>query len=118
MFLLGVGGHMRRIYNPLQYDFLTPLQSLNVFITIAAILLLLGQLPFVINFCWSLVAGRVAERNPWQANTLEWVAHSPPPHGNFEAVPRVYHGPYEYSRPDVAEEWLPQDQPLAPRTAS
>jgi cytochrome c oxidase subunit 1 len=118
MFLLGVGGHMRRIYNPLQYDFLTPLQSLNVFITLAAILLLLGQLPFVINFCWSLFAGREAERNPWQANTLEWLTPSPPPHGNFEASPTVYRGPYEYSRPDVAEEWLPQDQPLVPRTAS
>jgi cytochrome c oxidase subunit 1 len=94
------------------------LQSLNVFITIAAILLLLGQLPFVVNFCWSLVAGRVAERNPWQANTLEWVAPSPPPHGNFEASPTVYRGPYEYSPPEVTAEWLPQDQPLAPRTAS
>jgi len=118
MFLLGTGGHMRRIYNPLQYDFLTALQPLNVFITLAAFVLFLGQLPFVVNVFWSLAAGRVAERNPWQANTLEWVAASPPPHGNFDALPTVYRGPYEYSPAQIAEEWLPQNRPLVPRTAS
>ncbi|MFQ6113064.1 MAG: cbb3-type cytochrome c oxidase subunit I, partial [bacterium] len=90
MFLLGMGGHMRRIYNPLQYDFLKPLQPINEFITIAAIILFIGQIPFIINFFWSLFAGKRAERNPWHANTLEWVAPSPPPHGNFETVPTVY----------------------------
>ena len=114
MFLLGLGGMMRRIANPMQYDFLQPLQPLNVFATIASILLLLGQIPFVINFFWSLVKGKVAERNPWQANTLEWSAPSPPPHGNFDTVPIVYRGPYEYSHPSVPEDWLPQDRPTMP----
>src|SRR5499425_1864421 len=50
MHILGVGGHMRRIYNPLQYDFLKPLQPINVFITISAICLGLAQIPLVINF--------------------------------------------------------------------
>ena len=116
MFALGMGGHMRRIYNPLQYDFLKPLQPINEFVTIAAILLLIGQIPFVINFFWSLFSGRPAERNPWQANTLEWSAPSPPPHGNFETPPSVYRGPYVYSLPDVTEDWLPQDQPQTPAT--
>src|SRR6266508_2349235 len=80
MHILGVGGHMRRIYNPTQYAFLQPLQPINVFITVSAILLGLSQIPFVINFFWSLFAGRRAERNPWQANTLEWVAPTPTPH--------------------------------------
>jgi len=117
MFLLGAGGMMRRIANPMQYDFLQPLQPMNVFATIASILLLLGQIPFVINFFWSLFAGKVAERNPWQANTLEWSAPSPPPHGNFETVPVVYRGPYEYSHPSVPEDWLPQDRPAVPTAA-
>lgn len=112
MFLLGMGGHMRRIYNPLQYDFLKPLQPINEFITIAAIILFIGQIPFIINFFWSLFAGKRAERNPWHANTLEWVAPSPPPHGNFETVPTVYTGPYDYSLPDKTEDWQPQNQPL------
>ncbi|MEE9521815.1 MAG: cbb3-type cytochrome c oxidase subunit I [candidate division NC10 bacterium] len=117
MFVLGVGGMMRRIYNPLQYEFLQSLQPLNVFITYAAIVLFLGQIPFVVNFFWSLWAGKLAGRNPWQANTLEWTTPSPPPHGNFEAIPVVYRGPYEYSVPEVSEDWLPQDHPVQPRPA-
>ena len=54
------------------------------------------------------LTGAVAGNNPWNANTLEWQTTSPPPHGNFATVPVVYHGPYEYSRPDTAEDFLPQ----------
>jgi len=115
MHILGVGGMMRRIYNPMQYEFLQPLQPINVFITWSAIALGLAQIPFVINFFWSLFAGKKAERNPWEANTLEWVAPSPPPHGNFDAIPVVYRGPYEYSSPEVTEDYLPQDRQLTPQ---
>jgi cytochrome c oxidase subunit 1 len=118
MHIIGVGGHMRRIYNPLQYDFLVPIQWWNVFITVGVIGLGLAQVPFVINFVWSLVAGRVAERNPWHANTLEWVAPSPPPHGNFTTIPTVHRGPYEYSVPGMREDWLPQDRALEGRVAA
>ena len=108
MHFLGVAGHMRRIYNPTQYEFLQPMQHWNVFITISASILGASQIFFLVNFFWSLFAGKKAERNPWQANTLEWVAASPPPHGNFEVQPVVYRGPYEYSSPEVKEDWLPQ----------
>ena len=113
MHFLGVGGHMRRIYNPMQYEFLSSWQPWNVFITMSAFLLLLSQVPFVVNFFWSLFAGKQADENPWQANTLEWSAPSPPPHGNFGAIPEVYRGPYEYSSPEVREDFLPQDRRLA-----
>jgi len=113
MHLLGVGGHMRRIYNPMQYDFLHPLQHWNVFITICAFCLGSSQILFAINIFWSLFKGKPAERNPWHANTLEWVAPTPTPHGNFgDTLPTVYRGPYEYSSPDVPEDYLPQDRPL------
>jgi cytochrome c oxidase subunit 1 len=112
MHILGVGGHMRRIYNPLQYEFLAPLQPINVFITISAIVLGFAQFVFVANFIWSLIAGKKADRNPWNANTLEWTAASPPPHGNYEAIPTVYRGPYEYNSPDSKEDWLPQNKDL------
>ncbi len=114
MHFLGVGGHMRRIWNPMQYEFLQPLQPINVFISVSAFILALSQIPFLINFFWSLFAGEKAEKNPWQANTLEWSAPSPPPHGNWgEKLPVVYHGPYEYSVPEVAEDYLPQNSPRA-----
>jgi len=112
MHFLGVAGHMRRIYNPTQYEFLQPMQHWNVFITISALILGASQIIFLYNFFWSLFAGKKAERNPWQANTLEWTAASPPPHGNFEAQPVVYRGPYEYSSPEVKEDYLPQDRRL------
>lgn len=110
---------MRRIYNPTYYEFLQPLQPINRFITVSAICLAISQIPFVVNFFWSLFGGRKAERNPWQANTLEWSAPSPPPHGNWgEKVPVVYRGPYEYSSPEVAEDYLPQDRVLVPHPSA
>ncbi len=112
MHIIGVGGHMRRIYNPTQYEFLQHLQHWNVLMTVAAICLGLSQIPFFVNFVWSLFAGRPAPTNPWNANTLEWAAPSPPPHLNWgERVPTVYRGPYEYSVPGAREDFLPQWQP-------
>ncbi len=118
MHLIGVGGHMRRIYNPMQYEFLQPMQPMNEFITVSAFCLGAAQLVLVYNFCWSLYRGKKAEHNPWQANTLEWGAPSPPPHLNWgETIPSVYRGPYEYSSPEVTEDWLPQDKQLQQATA-
>ena len=118
MHFLGVAGHMRRIYNPTQYEFLLPMQHWNVFITVSAFLLGASQFIFLYNFIVSLFAGKKAERNPWQANTLEWSAPTPPPHGNFEVQPVVYRGPYEYSSPEVQEDWLPQDRNLGTAAAA
>jgi cytochrome c oxidase subunit 1 len=118
MHILGVGGMMRRIYNPAQYEFLQPLQWWNVLITWGAFALGLAQIFFIVNFLWSLFVGKRAPRNPWNANTLEWTAPSPPPHLNWgDRIPTVYHGPYEYSVPGVSEDFLPQTRPLPSRAA-
>jgi len=109
MHLVGLRGMMRRIANPMQYEFLKPIEPLNMFITMMAILLILSQLVFVINFFWSLMRGQVAEDNPWQSNTLEWTTSSPPPHENFDTTPAVYRWPYDYSLPDAPADWLPQN---------
>jgi cytochrome c oxidase subunit 1 len=85
---------------------------MNTFITVMALCLGASQIFFVINFIKSLFAGPRATENPWQANTLEWDAPSPPPHGNFLTPPVVYRGPYEYSSPEVQEDWLPQSRRL------
>ncbi|OGW86245.1 MAG: cytochrome c oxidase subunit I, partial [Omnitrophica bacterium RIFCSPLOWO2_01_FULL_45_10b] len=110
MHILGLGGHMRRIYDPMQYAHLQHLQPINVFITISAFFLGLAQLPFIINFVKSLFWGEKVDRNPWQSNTLEWAAPSPPPHGNFETTPTVYREPYEYSVPGRAKDYWPQNE--------
>jgi len=85
----------------------------NVFISEAAWLMGLAQIPFIINFCTSWKYGRKVSDNPWEATTLEWSAPSPPPHGNFLKVPVVYRGPYEYSVPGHPTDFTPQDEPPA-----
>ena len=37
--------------------------------------------------------------NPWRGLTLEWQVSSPPPIFNFDRVPTVVGGPYEYGVP-------------------
>jgi cytochrome c oxidase subunit 1 len=114
MHILGMGGHMRRIYDPTLYEFLKPLQPMNEFISINAFLLGAVQILFAGNFVCSLFWGGKAERNPWHATSLEWSAASPPPHGNWgERIPTVYRGAFEYSPPGLAEDYLPQDRPAA-----
>ncbi len=108
MHILGVGGMMRRIYDPTVYDFLKPFQPMNEFITINAMILGFAQFLLVYNMAYSWFKGRKAKRNPWRANTLEWQAPSPPPHGNFDRPLHVYHGPYEYSSPLSVQDYLPQ----------
>ncbi len=111
---LGLRGMMRRLYDPTQYEYLQPLQPMNEFISIAAFGLVTVQFLFAGNFVWSLFRGRTAGPNPWKSNTLEWSVPSPPPHGNFDGMPVVYRGPYEYSHPDAAEDYWPQNQPPPP----
>jgi cytochrome c oxidase subunit I len=83
---------------------------LHTFITVAILVTVFAQGLFLINFLWSLFRGeRVLECNPWRATTLEWSVSSPPPADDFGATdPVVYRGAYEFSRPGVAEDFVPQ----------
>jgi len=112
LFLIGIGGGQRRIYQPI-YNFYKPLQPLHVIATIGLLILIIGQIPFLVNFFWSMFRGARAEANPWHANTLEWATDSPPPHENFHTVPIVTRGPYEYSVPGIEQDWVPQNAPAA-----
>jgi cytochrome c oxidase subunit 1 len=112
MHSLGVGGHMRRIYDPTEYEFLQPLQGINEFITINAFLLFAVQFIFALNFVVSWFRGKKATENPWEDTGLEWTTPSPPPHGNWPDTPTVYHPPYEFSSPLVEEDYLMQDRKL------
>ena len=114
MHFLGLAGHPRRYFDASAVTFLQKLQPVHVFITIGAILTISAQLLFLYNIIWSLFAGKEAkEENPWHATTLEWSIPSPPPHDNFGGLePVVYHGPYEFSVPGAADDYIPQH--LAP----
>jgi cytochrome c oxidase subunit 1 len=113
MHIIGIGGQMRRLYDPTQYAFLVPQQPVNVFISISAFVLGAAQLIFLFNFFFSIFAGRRAtERNPWQATTLEWSAPCPPGHGNFGAeLPTVHRWPFDLSLPGEKEDFVLQSVP-------
>jgi cytochrome c oxidase subunit I len=84
--------------------------SIRAFITVAILLTVFAQRIFLVNFLWNLFRGeKVSEPNPWRATTLEWSVASPPPADDFGASdPVVYRGAYEFSVPDVAEDFVPQ----------
>lgn len=110
MFIQGLGGMNRRLYDGgAQYMHNADLLKWNVVIGMAAWTLGLFQLPFLVNFFWSMKWGARVDRNPWHATTLEWTAPSPPPHGNFVELPVAYRGPYEYSVPGASADFTPQN---------
>src|SRR5947208_1817476 len=81
--------------------------------SIAAWVMGLAQIPFIINFFHSIWKGRKVENdNPWDATTLEWTAPSPPGHGNFIKAPVAYRGPYEYSLPRRGKDYTMQNEPI------
>lgn len=109
---LGLGGMMRRIADPPVYEHLRQLQPLNQISTIGAIGLGFATFIFIYNVIKTLAKAPDAPANPWHANTLEWTVPSPPGHGNFgRELPKVYHGPYEYSVPGLEKDYLPQTEP-------
>ncbi len=123
MFAQGMAGMLRRMADgganysqatvPDAIGGLSPaIMRLHTYILWAAVGLALVQIPFVINFFWSLNHGQPANSdNPWQSTTLEWQTPTPPPHGNFAQAPVVHRGPYEYSVPDHPTDFTPQNQP-------
>jgi len=113
MFVQGLAGMNRRLYDGgVQYAHLHGLQPWSVLQGWAAWSLGLFQLVFLANLLWSLWRGRQVDNNPWHATTLEWTATpSPPPHGNFTTIPIVRRGPYEYSVPGAARDFLGQADP-------
>ncbi len=109
MLVLGHAGMPRRLYDPATYEYLRQFKPYTQLITFAALVMGLAQIVFVYNLIRSALKGPQAERNPWEATTLEWSAASPPPHGNFPTAPSVFRGPHEHSRPDMADrDWLGQ----------
>jgi cytochrome c oxidase subunit 1 len=123
MFIQGLAGMLRRMSDgAVQYSELkvqgaqgtlsSTILGLNNFILWAAVGLLIAQIPFIINFFYSIKNGKQVENdNPWEATTLEWQAPTPPPHGNFLKPPQVYRGPHEYSVPGYDKDYVPQNQP-------
>ena len=111
----GIAGFPRRYADPYIHPYMEHLMPMNQFITICAVIMGVAQFILIGNFIASIFVGKKAGRNPWNANGLEWTAPSPPGHGNFDILPVVYRGPYEYSSPLVDDrDYLMQTEKLTP----
>jgi cytochrome c oxidase subunit 1 len=114
MHYLGFIGVPRRYYEMYNSPYIqTSAQGLNEFITIAALVVGFAQLLFLYNIISSIRLGKIAEKNPWKACSLEWQTPSTPPeHGNFgKELPIVYRWAYDYSVPGAKEDFIPQNVP-------
>jgi cytochrome c oxidase subunit 1 len=113
LFVLGIAGDHRRVYSYEHFPELSApwMNDLRVLATMALVVMLAFQLVFLYNFFRSMFAGPPAGKNPWKATTLEWTTDSPAPHGNWEKLPTVYRGPYEYGVTGRDEDYWPQHLP-------
>lgn len=56
-----------------------------------------GLAIIIINLVRSANWGEKAGPNPWNGSTLEWTVPAPPPLENFDEIPNITKGPYDYS---------------------
>ena len=115
MFFQGFAGVSRRLADGgASYAHAADVIHYNEFMSMSAWLLGLAQIPFILNIIITLIKKRSenVDPNPWKATTIEWTDTTSPPlgHGNFETIPSVYRGPYEYSVPGEEEDFIPQSK--------
>lgn len=97
-FMVGLLGMPRRYF-----DYLPEFAGFHMWSTVGAYILGFGYFFAILNLAISAFKGKIAEANPWRANTLEWQIPSPPPEHNFLETPTVTDWPYEYGR-DIKKE--------------
>jgi len=94
MHWIGLEGMPRRVA-----DYAAVWGDWNLVISIFSFILGAAQLVFIYNAVVSWKWGPDAGPNPWRARTIEWLVSSPPPRFNFDEIPRVVGGPYEFGVP-------------------
>jgi cytochrome c oxidase subunit 1 len=113
MHLIGLQGMPRRVA-----DYPEQFAGWNLFISLASFIIGLSTLVFIYNMVASWRGGPRASGNPWRALTLEWQVSSPPPIFNFDRVPTVVGGPYEYGVPGAVHGiFAPPEEAKAARPA-
>lgn len=91
MFYLGIAGMPRRYF-----DYLPEFHGGNVISTLGAIVMISGLFIIIFNLFRAARAGKPADKDPWDGKTLEWTVDSPPTLENFEEIPVIEKGPYDY----------------------
>ncbi|SMO89926.1 Cytochrome C and Quinol oxidase polypeptide I [Fodinibius sediminis] len=93
-FAMGMLGMPRRYYN-----YIEEFRGFHQLSTIGAYVLGIGLFLVMYYLIKSLFSGERAPANPWKSRGLEWQISSPAPPHNFEHIPVVVHGPYDYHKP-------------------
>jgi cytochrome c oxidase subunit 1 len=102
-FLFGMEGLPRRYANyPPEFH------TLQVFASITSFIAILGFVLMIFNLLYSAIKGPKASANPWGAKSLEWQIPSPPPFYNFEKIPTITAGPYEWGRKKEEKSTVPE----------
>jgi len=78
------------------YDYLPTFHTLHLISTVGSWILAAGLILMFGNLIRGLIRGEKADDNPWGGATLEWKIPSPPPMENFEKIPTVDRGPYDF----------------------
>jgi len=112
MHYIGMAGVPRRYYSFEVFDAFKHFDDMNKFITVAAIIVFVIQLLFVVNFIYSIFRGKkMTTRNPWEASTLEWTTPIEAGHGNWPGkLPVVHRWPYDYGKD--GRDYIPQIEPM------
>ena len=108
MHLIGVQGMPRRVA-----DYAQEFATWNIIISLASFALGLSTLIFLYNMIVSWRSGPTAVSNPWRALTVEWQVSSPPPIFNFDSIPSIVGGPYEYGVPGAVHAVFKEPEPVA-----
>ncbi|MEO9873000.1 cytochrome c oxidase subunit I [Ekhidna sp.] len=111
---IGIAGFPRRYYSFTSFETFSIYGDLNALVSIAAILTFAAQFIFLFNFFYSIYRGKLAPANPWKSTTLEWTTPRFPGHGNWiGAIPKVFRWPYDYSKPEAKDDFIPQTVPYS-----
>ncbi len=94
-FIMGSQGMPRRYYS-----YVDQFQPLHAFSSFGSWILGAGFVIMLIYLVESLRTGKQASSNPWHALTFEWETQSPPIPHNFEKIPELKHGPYDFDTVD------------------
>lgn len=92
-FILGTKGMPRRYYS-----YLDQFQFLHMISTSGTWVMGLGFLIVAFYLINSLRSGAPAPDNPWNGLSLEWKTSSPPPFENFNEMPTLTSGPYDFGK--------------------
>ncbi len=99
MFIMGWLGMPRR-----SYHYLPMFQPYHIISTVGSWILVTGLIIMFYNLLKGVRKGEiVTAKNIWGGETLEWTVDTPPTQENFETVPVVTEGPYEYKMNEEPE---------------